>query len=144
MLSIIKGTMLLLTCSLKYLRMNFCCWMFSFFSLVREIFFFFNSLWISFQIWSKSFCKVSTFSCIDSSILSGSSSRCILDLASNCIILFNVATLTLKNSSRLFENIPKNLILSLSGTVLSEASCNTRLLNDNQLMSLMIVFLFCN
>jgi hypothetical protein len=48
------------------------------------------------------------------------------------------ATLTLKNSSRLFEKIPKNFMRSVNGTVSSAASCNTLLLNDNQLISLLL------
>ena len=50
-----------------------------------------------------------------------------------------VATLTLKNSSRLFEKIPKNLILSISGTEESAASCKTLWLNDSQLISRLII-----
>ena len=60
---------------------------------------------------------------------------------SSCIF-FNAATLTLKNSSRLLETIPKNLMRSLKGTVLSAASCKTRLLNASQLMSLGIKLFF--
>ena len=53
-------------------------------------------------------------------------------------IRFTVAYLTLKNSSKLFENIPKNRNLSINGTLSSEASCKTLALNCNQLISLFI------
>ena len=42
---------------------------------------------------------------------------------------------TRKNSSKLFENIPKKRNLSKSGTVESAASCNTRALKLSQLFS---------
>jgi hypothetical protein len=42
----------------------------------------------------------------------------------------------------LLEKMPKNRILSLRGTEGSAASCKTLLLNESQLMSLAIVFLF--
>ena len=53
---------------------------------------------------------------------------------------FNVATRTLKNSSKLFENIPRKRTRSRRGTVASAASCKTLALNESQLMSLTIVF----
>jgi hypothetical protein len=42
------------------------------------------------------------------------------------------------------EKMPKNRILSRRGTEGSAASCSTLLLNESQLMSLAIVFLFIN
>jgi hypothetical protein len=57
------------------------------------------------------------------------------------MIRFIAATLTLKNSSRLLENIPRNLIRSASGTPVSAASCSTLSLNDNQLSSRLIMVL---
>ena len=50
-------------------------------------------------------------------------------------ILFTVAYLTLKNSSRLLEKIPKNLILSINGTKELLASSKTLSLNSSQLNS---------
>ena len=52
------------------------------------------------------------------------------------LILLIAAYRTRKNSSKLFEKIPKNLNLSNNGTFSSAASCNTRALNVNQLFSL--------
>ena len=49
-----------------------------------------------------------------------------------------VANRTWKNSSRLFEKIPKNRNRSIKGTVGSAASCSTRALKSNQLSSLLI------
>ncbi len=59
----------------------------------------------------------------------------------NSAMRFNVATRTRKNSSILLEKMPRNLILSRRGTVGSAASCKTRPLNANQLISRAIVFL---
>ena len=72
----------------------------------------------------------------------GFNSRCIFALFPSSIIRLSAATRTLKNSSILLENIPRNFMRSFSGTVSSAASCSTLLLNASQLMSLMIVFLF--
>ena len=52
------------------------------------------------------------------------------------VILRIAAYRTRKNSSKLFEKIPKNLNLSNNGTFSSAASCNTLALNANQLFSL--------
>ena len=57
--------------------------------------------------------------------------------------LLIAAKRTLKNSSKLFEKIPKNLNLSNKGTVVSAASCNTLALKANQLFSLSI-YLYSN
>ena len=53
-----------------------------------------------------------------------------------------VAILTLKNSSKLFEKMPKKRRRSITGTLVSDASCNTRSLKDNQLISRLINFPF--
>ena len=50
---------------------------------------------------------------------------------------------TLKNSSKLLENIPKNRKRSNKGTEWSPASCKTRALKANQLFSLSI-YLYAN
>ena len=55
--------------------------------------------------------------------------------------LLSVANLTLKNSSKLLEKIPKNLKRSSKGTWLSCASCSTRSLNCNHESSLSIPIL---
>ena len=48
---------------------------------------------------------------------------------------FNPATLTRKNSSKLLEKIPKNLILICNGTFGSIASCSTLSLKESQVIS---------
>ena len=113
---------------------------FNLFSFTKNIFCFFSSLKISFHILSNSFCCSKTFSCISSKIRLGFISRCMFFFWPMAIILFKVATLTLKNSSRLLEKMPKKRIRSLSGTVSSAASCSTRLLNESQLISRIIIF----
>ena len=117
--------------------------MFNWFSFTIWILSFFSSLRISFQIRSNSFCCSTTISCISSNMASGVTSKCILDFFPNSIIRLSVATRTRKNSSRLLENIPRKRMRSLNGTVSSAASCKTRLLNESQLISRNMVFLFC-
>ena len=97
---------------------------------------------ISANVSSNVICWLRTSSWICFSIFSGWSSMCIFCVLSSFNILFNVPTLTLKNSSRLLENIPKNLSLLCKWTDESFASWSTLLLNDNQLMSRMIFFDF--
>jgi hypothetical protein len=53
---------------------------------------------------------------------------------------FSVATRTRKNSSRLFEKIPRNRSRSRRGTEGSAASCSTLALKESQLISRKIVF----
>ena len=52
--------------------------------------------------------------------------------------LLTIAYLTLKNSSKLFEKIPRNLNRSINGVFESSASCKTRALKSSQLISLFI------
>src|SRR5215212_3549724 len=51
------------------------------------------------------------------------------------VIRLRVATRTRKNSSRLLEKIPRNLMRDLRGTLWSLASCKTRALKLSQLIS---------
>ena len=69
----------------------------------------------------------------------GDTSRCILALSPNRIIRRSAATRTRKNSSRLLEKMPRNLMRSGRGTPGSAASWSTRALKDSQLMSRGIV-----
>ena len=64
-------------------------------------------------------------------------------LLTNSVILFKVATRTLKNSSKLLEKMPKNRNLSNNGTESSAASCKTLALKVNQLFSLSIYLYLC-
>jgi hypothetical protein len=64
-----------------------------------------------------------------------------MDFAPYFIIRFNAATLTLKNSSRLLEKMPRNFRRSRMGIDESAASCKTLALKLSQLMSLGIRFI---
>lgn len=59
----------------------------------------------------------------------------VMNLSLKSIALLSPATRTLKNSSRLLENIPKKRIRRCKGTLLSMASCNTLSLKANQVRS---------
>src|SRR6476469_4090275 len=57
----------------------------------------------------------------------------------NSTMRFNVATRTRKNSSRLFEKIPRNRSRSRRGTEGSAASCSPLALKESQVISRRIV-----
>ncbi|MNS64555.1 hypothetical protein D3C72_976890 [compost metagenome] len=101
--------------------------------------FFSSSEMITAKALSKSLFCSSTTAMILSMILSGFSSSAAFAAFPNKDILLSDATLTRKNSSRLFENIPRNLRRSRRGTLGSLASCMTRALKDIQLISLIML-----
>ena len=67
-----------------------------------------------------------------------------LSLGLEAASLYRLPTLTMKNSSRLEANMPKNFARSSTGTLLSAAWSMTRLLNSNQLYSLLMQMSFMN
>lgn len=99
----------------------FSCW--SFFSMILRIRKLSDCCWITISVISLTSC----FADIPPSTFSPETpERLSLRIAANR---------TRKNSSKLFEKIPKNRSRSNKGTASSPASCNTLALNANQLFS---------
>ena len=107
---------------------------------VNLLFFHFAAYTVQMRL--NSDCCTSTTCWISSGFREVIVSGCIfLSLLPNSTMRFSVATRTLKNSSILLENIPRNFIAQghRKGPA---ASCNTLPLKDNQLISLAIVLRF--
>ena len=124
-LSIIKGIIFERTSFSKKSVTNIFCSRVNCFSFFRKTPFFFNSIWILLHILLNSFCCCRTIFNISFSTSVGLSSKwtdSFSFLLMNSVILFKVATLIRKNSSRLLEKIPKNRMRSFNGTLGSFAS----------------------